>query len=332
MTSKQSLTSAEMGKLWAMYVGNTMSKCILSYYLKCVENQDIKNIVNNALNLSESFIQIIKDIFLHENFPIPIGFTEEDVNLDAPRLFFDEFYLHYLKYAGKAGMGLYSIAIPLVTRNDVREFFTDSLQSTVKLINEVNITLMDKGFLMSPPTIPIPLKADFVKKQKYLNGFIGNIRPLHGLEIAHLYDNLENDVTSKALIIGFAQVSKDKEIKQFFTRGKEVNQKHIELCAQKLKKEDLPSPSLIDHLVSNSTDAPFSDKLMLFHKIDMFSMKIRAYAEGVSLNGRRDIAAMYAHLMMEVGLYVEDGANIMIDRGWMERPPEAADRDNLASK
>lgn len=89
---------------------------------------------------------------------------------------------------------------------------------------------------------------------------------------------------------------------------------------------------MIDHLVSNSTDAPFSDKLMLFHKIDMFSMKIRAYAEGVSLNGRRDIAAMYAHLMMEVGLYVEDGANIMIDRGWMERPPEAADRDNLASK
>lgn len=165
MTSKQSLTSAEMGKLWAMYVGNTMSKCILSYYLKCVENQDIKNIVNNALNLSESFIQIIKDIFLHENFPIPIGFTEEDVNLDAPRLFFDEFYLHYLKYAGKAGMGLYSIAIPLVTRNDVREFFTDSLQSTVKLINEVNITLMDKGFLMSPPTIPIPLKADFVKNK-----------------------------------------------------------------------------------------------------------------------------------------------------------------------
>jgi hypothetical protein len=35
---------------------------------------------------------------------------------------------------------------------------------------------------------------------------------------------------------------------------------------------------------------------------------------------------------MDVSLYVEDGANIMIDYGWMEQPPEAVDRDNLSSK
>ncbi|MFE4242009.1 hypothetical protein [Peribacillus butanolivorans] len=27
---------------------------------------------------------------------------------------------------------------------------------------------------------------------------------------------------------------------------------------------------------------------------------------------------------MDVGLYIEDGANIMNDYGWMEQPPEAA--------
>jgi len=71
---------------------------------------------------------------------------------------------------------------------------------------------------------------------------------------------------------------------------------------------------------------------MVAHKIDMFSMKIRTYANGISLNGRRDIGTMYMRLLMDVGLFVEDGANIMIDRGWMEQPPEAADRDNLNSK
>ena len=80
----------------------------------------------------------IKEIFIQENFPIPIGFTDEDVNLGAPRLFSDEFYLHYLKYAGKAGMSIYSIAIPIMTREDIRDFFIHTLNSTVNLMTEVN--------------------------------------------------------------------------------------------------------------------------------------------------------------------------------------------------
>lgn len=332
MSNTLNLSSAEQGKLWTTYVGNTMSKCILSYYLKFVEESDIKNILSGALNLCESIIQTIKDIFIQEKFPIPIGFIEDDVNLEAPKLFSDEFYLHYLKYAAKAGMNIYSAAIPLMTREDTRNFFTNTLQSTVKLINDVNVLLMEKGYLISPPPIPIPEKVDFIKKQNYLSGFFGNIRPLNGLEIAHLYDNLQNDITSKALILGFSQVAKEEKIRNYFTRGKLINQKHIDLCTQKLDKENLPSPSLIDHLVTTSTISPFSDKLMVAHKIDMFSMKIRTYANGISLNGRRDIGTMYMRLLMDVGLFVEDGANIMIDRGWMEQPPEAADRDNLNSK
>jgi hypothetical protein len=31
-----------------------------------------------------------------------------------------------------------------------------------------------------------------------------------------------------------------------------------------------------------------------------------------------------------VGDYVEDGANILIDHGWMEQPPQAVDREALA--
>ena len=34
----ESLTSGEMGKLWATYMGNSMSKCILRYYLQYVED------------------------------------------------------------------------------------------------------------------------------------------------------------------------------------------------------------------------------------------------------------------------------------------------------
>ncbi|MFD2922176.1 DUF3231 family protein [Halobacillus naozhouensis] len=327
--NKSNLTSAEMGKLWASYVGNSMGKCVLSYYLKHVDDPDIKKVLEYALSLTKSYTRDIKTIFDKEDFPIPVGFTDDDVDLEAPKLFEDEFYLYYLQYLGKAGMSLYSVAIPLVTRKDVRDFFVNGLSHTVKLMTDVSDILKSKGILMNAPPIPKPKRVDFVTKQNFLNGFIRDMRPLHGLEIAHLFGNINNDITSKALINGFEQGARDEEVRKYLARGKNINTKHIEKMSKKLTESHLPSPTLLDHLVTSSTTPPFSDKLMVFHKIDMFSMKIREYSNGASLNGRSDIGALYARCLLDVSLYVEDGANIMIDHGWMEQPPEAVDRDNL---
>jgi spore coat protein CotF len=145
--TNEKLTSAEIGKLWITYMGNSMSKCVLSYFLQHMEDDEIKNIYEKALNLTDEFIQKIRKIYIQEHHPIPIGFTEEDVNLDAPRLFMDEFYLHYLKYVAKAGMSIYSIAISLMVRPDTRTFFTNALNSTINLMNEINELLMKKGFV-----------------------------------------------------------------------------------------------------------------------------------------------------------------------------------------
>lgn len=327
---RTNLTSAEMGKLWSTYVGNSMAKCVLNYYLQHVDDQDIKNVVKNALHLSEKLVEEIKEIFIQESFPVPNGFTENDVNLHAPRLFADEFYLYYLNYVITAGMSIYSIAIPLMTRKDTEHFFIDTLHATIKLITEIKHVLMEKGLYVKPPHIPTPEKVDFVKKQKYLNGFFGDIRPLHALEIAHLESNIENNVASKALLIGFSQVAKDEKIRQFFIRGKELTNKHIEICSQQLHKDNLPSSPLLDNVVTTSTVAPFSDKLMLAHKIEMFTMKIRTVGNGLSLNGRKDLGAMYTKMLADIGLYVEDASNIAIDHGWMEQIPQAADRDKLS--
>lgn len=330
--TKAGLTSAEMGKLWATYVGNTMGKCVLSYYHKHIDDRDIKKVLNDALSLSEGWINNIKPIFKKDNFPLPIGFTKDDVNLDVPRLFHDEFYLHYLQYLGKAGMSIYSAAVPLVTRADIRNLYIKDLNDTSKLLAEVNDILLAKGHLANSPITPPPKGTDFIDKQNFLNGIVGEKRPLHGLEIAHLYGNINNDVTSKALIIGFIQCAKNEKVRKFIERGKNINHKHIEMLSKKLSEDYLPSPTLLDHLVTISTTPPFSDKLMLFHKIDMFSMKIREYANGASLNGRRDLGALYARCLVDVSLYVEDGANIMIDYHWLEQPPEAPNRNQLAKE
>lgn len=328
---KNQLTAAEMGKLWATYIGNTMGECVTGYYLKHVDDVEIKKVLEHAQDLCQTYIHEIKKIFTETNFPIPEGFSvEDDVNIDAPRLYLDEFYLHYLQYLGKAGMSIYSVAIPLVTRKDVRKFFVNALEGAVQLMCEVNDLLKSKGKFMNPPQMPSPEGIDYVTKQSFLNDFLGDDTPLHGLEVAHLFGNINNDIASKALMLGFVQGAKREEVKKFLERGIEINQKHIEKFSSKLNQSNVPSPSLLDHLVTTSTTPAFSDKLMVYHKIDMFSMKIREYANGASLDGRKDIGALYAKCQLDVALYVEDGANLLIDHGWMEQPPLVIDREELS--
>lgn len=322
----QPLTVVEMGKLWTSYMGNSMSSQIITYFLQHCEDEYIRTLLENGLALSKDFLRRIEKVFNAEHFPIPAGFTQEDVNLGAPRLYEDEFYVHYLKYAAKAGMSIYSVAIPLVIREDIREFFIYANQCTMILLGQINNVLFDKKIMVKPPIIPTPEKNDFISKQSYLNGWFGDVRPLHAMEIVHLYDNIENNTTSKALLLGFYQTVKDEKIKSLFKRGLDMTDKAVKQLSERLHNEKLQTPSYLDHLVTASTYPPFSDKIMLFHKFDMFSIKMRSFGNSVAVNGRRDIGALYGRAIANVGLFVDDAANILIDKGWLESPPKALDR------
>ncbi|WP_338450402.1 DUF3231 family protein [Niallia oryzisoli] len=326
LDESQPLSSIEMAKLWATYMGNSMSTQILTYFLQHCEDEYIRTIVENALTLSKDFKQRVEAFFKKDNFPIPVGFTQDDVNLDAPRLYEDEFYPQYIKYAAKAGLSLYAVAIPLVMREDIREFFVYANQCTSILLGQINNVLFERKYISKPPIIPTPERPDFIDKQSYLNGWFGDVRPLHAMEITHLYDNIENNRTSKALLLGFYQTVRDEKIKALFKRGLDMTNKAVNQCIEKLHKENLPTPSFIDHLVTTSTNPPFSDKIMLFHKVDMFAMKIRSFGNSLAVTARRDISALYLRTTTNVGLFVDDGVNILIDKGWFETPPLAHGR------
>ncbi len=320
------LTTFEIGKLWATYMGNSMSNQILSYFHQHCEDEDIRVLLENGLALSKDFMKRIEGFFNNENFPIPIGFTQDDVNLGAPRLYADEFYVHYLKYAAKAGLSLYAVAVPLVMREDIREFFVYCNQCTTVLLGQVNDVLMGKKFIAEPPIIPTPDGIEKIDKQSYSNGFIGDVRPLQALEIIHLWDNIENNTTSLALLLGFHQIVQDEKIKALFKRGLNMTDKAVKQYKEKLHIEQIQSPAYLGHLVTTSTYPPFSDKIMLFHKVDMFAMKIRAFGNSLAVTARRDIDMLYARTLINIGLFVDDGMNILIDKGWLESPPKAHDR------
>ncbi|WP_420491205.1 DUF3231 family protein [Neobacillus vireti] len=57
-----------------------------------VEDVSFRPILECSLRLAEGHNTIIRDFLIQEKFPIPHGFTEDDVDLSAPRLYSDEFF------------------------------------------------------------------------------------------------------------------------------------------------------------------------------------------------------------------------------------------------
>lgn len=120
--NKLRLTAAEMSTLWTQYINDTLAVCVSTHFLEKVEDEEVRQIIEQALNIANTNLSIMRDIFSKENFPIPLGFTEKDVNPSAPRLFSDIFVLTYFRQMSILAMAASSAALGLVTRPDVVTF------------------------------------------------------------------------------------------------------------------------------------------------------------------------------------------------------------------
>ena len=321
-----------MSSLWTQYINDTATHCVLTYFLKKVEDEEVRPVIKEGIIRAEKHIEMSKDIFTKMDFPIPIGFRENDVNIGAPKLFSDSFMLMYLRHMSILGMGAGSIALGLVTKPDMVALQKQIIKDSIFLQDLTREVMLSQGTYIRPPFISTPDRVDFVEKQTFLNGFIGMKRPLTSIEITHLFMNVQTNSIGKALIMGFSQCAKSEEITGYFLRGKKIAQKHMDLFSDILKKQDLPAPMSWDTAVTDSTSSPFSDKLMLFHITAMIAAGIGNYGAAMAASPRKDIGLKYGSLIPEIALYAEDGANLMIDRGWLEEPPQNDDREKLAKE
>ncbi|MGG7618985.1 DUF3231 family protein [Bacillus coreaensis] len=69
----------------------------------------------------------------------------------------------------------------------------------------------------------------------------------------------------------------------------------------------------------------------MFYVQSLNSIGIAHYGRGLSLSPRRDLGADYVRLTAETLHYAEDGMNIMIENGWLEKPPQATASDQLSN-
>lgn len=312
------LTSAEITQLWTAYMNDSALICQLNQFLSKVKDEEIRPLIQQAVDITQGNLKTLTEIFNKENYPIPYGFKmDEDVDVNAPRLFTDTYVLNYLHEGAQVALQGYSISLSSSVRADVYSYFNECISQLTKHLREVKELLLAKGLYIRSPNLPTPENYDFVKSQSFLTGYFGERRPLVGTEIANLYNNFQRNALGIATMIGFSQVAKSKEVRKFLVKGKEISQKHCEIFGSIMREDDIPVPMTFDTEVTDSITYTFSDKLMTFYCTALIDLSVGYYGSSMAMSPRRDLAVQYSRLVAEILKYADEGAKLMIKMdGW----------------
>lgn len=323
------LSSTEIAGLWGTYISDSLSICLTKHFLHHSNYTDVNPLIQLTLDISNKHIEEIESIFKSEGFPIPKGFSDDDLDLTAPPLFFDLFSVSYIYGMSRIGLMNYSIQLSNVAREDIRTFFSNCLTSSLDLYNKSVDLMLSKGIYDRPTMIPYPDSVEFVTKEGLLSKFIEPKRPLNVIEISEMFFNIERNYFGLILLTAFIQVVKDKEIKNYLIKGKELAKKQIRFLNDALIKDDLLGTIMINTEVSTSTISPFSERLIMNLVTTLNTQGLTYIGHALSITSRIDLSTEYLKLIPEILKFGKDGADILMDRGWMEEPPHAPNRKEL---
>ena len=96
-----------------------------------------------------------------------------------------------------------------------------------------------------------------------------------------------------------------------------------------LLQSDIQPPSTWAGKATDSTQAPFSDKLMMYINSLISSTALGFTALGTSFSMRNDLPVKLGLISKDTFDYAKKGAKIMIKHKWMEEPPQMEDRNQL---
>lgn len=327
---KVHLTCAEISNLWDTYINDSVVICILTHFLKTVEDPEVKPLLTYTIEVADSHLKDISRIFDQEGIARPEGFpVEQHVNLSAPRLFSDIFYMEYMHHMSKFGLTSHSSAIATSSRDDIRSLFEKFHGQATDIYREITTLMKKKGVYIRPPYMNYPKKVEFVDQQYFLTGWFGKKRPLLGNEVNHLYLTSLHNELGKSTLLGFAQVAQNSDLKSYFHTGVKLCDKILRESHHVLMESNVPNSMTWDSTVSDSTAPPYSDRLMLFVVGVLSQLGTAAYGIALSMSMRRDVGVMYSSFILRALTFSEDGAQMIIDRGWLEQPPMFVDREKL---
>ncbi|MBP2243071.1 hypothetical protein J2Z40_003659 [Cytobacillus eiseniae] len=328
----KTLTAAEASAFWLQYQGDSMAICVYKYFLSIIENKEIKPILELSLQLAETHIRKITAFLKNANFQVPIGFTKSDVNMNAPRLFSDQFLLFYSYIMTVHGITAYSLAITNSERSDIQDYFTECTISSKELFQKIVELFKNEPKYSSVPIIPSPQGTTFMESTGMISDLIGDKRPLNSSEISTLFFNSKKTGFIRSLSLGFSQVAKQEDVRNFMLKNVKLAGKDADSFDAILREDHLPIPEKWDAEITDSTISPFSDKLLMFHAGFLVNAALTYYGASLGSSFRSDILVNYLKVFTHE---TEAGAfsyNIMVKHGWFEKLPETIDRKSIVNK
>ena len=331
MKDKNPISSSEVGTLWLTYQEKTMILRILEYFIEKSDDQQAKNIMGGLWQELSYYVTKIKKIFQEQGIVIPVGFNQEDVNLEAPKLYDNGFDIMFVRILKEISMGMYTLNMNMAYQDDVMEIYEGLTSTTQKIYKSSTLYLLEKGILTLPPKVTMPKSSEFIESKRYLNGFnpFNDKRALNDLELGYLHHGIETNNIGIQLITGFAQCAEDKEVKQYFVKGKELAKKQIKVFGDILLESDVQFSATSGSTVTTSKVAPFSQKLMMFCIYLLNGFGIVGSSFGTIFSLRKDVSMKTALIAKDIYFYADEGVKIMIKNGWLEEPPQMEDRPNL---
>ncbi|WHY03260.1 DUF3231 family protein [Neobacillus sp. DY30] len=329
---KLKLTSSEIGSLWGEYVNGTAVDVVNRYMYSIIEDEAIKTIFNEAIKTFEDQKKKIITFFESEGFPVPIGFNESDLFLGKQRLFSDAFCLNYLHIMTLHGLLGHTTAFSISVRKDLRDFYDSCNNDAKKMYNQTIDLLLDKGLFQRDPLFYAYEHPQFISSTDFKDGFFGKGRTLAATEIISISFNLKKSIMAKTLSIAFSQVAESKEVRKFLSESEKTADDQIKALAKILQADNLPVPKSLETEVSISTDSPFSDKLLMYHMGFMFQAAQTYHGAGLATAMRTDLVATYEATIIQNLLVTKNWFNVMVKNNWLEQPPLAPNRTEIAKQ
>ncbi|MED1472761.1 DUF3231 family protein [Bacillus salipaludis] len=324
------LTSSEIGTLWGEYINGTMTEIVNKYMISILEDEEVKNVFEIAIETWEKQKKQLVSFMEKDGFPVPNGFTESDLNKGAKRLFSDTLCLNYLHIMTIHGLLGHTTALSVSVRKDLREFY-NSCDNDAKRMYDLTIELLlKKGKFQRDPYFYPKENPEYISTKNFTDGFFGKGRLLSATEIISISLNIKKSIMAKTLSIGFSQVAESEEIRTFFEEiGKKADE-NIQALASILHKDNLPVPMSWESEVTTSQDSPFSDKLMLYHMGFLGQTAQVYYGTGLAGAMRTDLAVVYEKTILKTLTLTKSWFDIMVENKWLEQPPLAPNRKELA--
>jgi hypothetical protein len=107
----------------------------------------------------------------------------------------------------------------------------------------------------------------------------------------------------------------------------EIFNKHLDVFQKVLSKNGLPKLPTWETEILNTTESPFSERVMLYKHAALTAQASARYGATLSSTTRIDIGTHFMRLMVETMKYGKDIAELMIKNKFLDQLPMAKSRD-----